>query len=318
MKRIYLVIDIGGTKISASAFSSKGSVLGFTRIPSNPADGPEDAIRRLRNKIDGLLADKKYSLNKVRGICVSCPGPFDKKSGLIYRLPNLHSWKGFNLKRRLSKIFRAPVILENDANLAAMGEAHSGAGKGLRNVAYITFSTGIGGGLILDGKIFEGVTGDAFEVGHMTISKGGEKCGCGKRGCLEALASGSAIERKARKLAVANKGSKLYRLWKNSGAMTVSTVIEGTRKSDRLSRMIWNEAIENLAIGISNIIQIMNPDIVVIGGGISKSWNIFKGPLKRHLKKYTWKRPLQGCDVKKAMLGDFSAHYGGYKLLARN
>lgn len=317
-KDIYMVIDIGGTKIACAFFSSKGRFLARTKINTNLSKSPSNAIERLYRETLLFLKQKKLSPKAIKKICVGCPGPFDRKSGKILDLPNLRPWKGFALKGELKKKFKVSILLENDANLAALGEATFGAGKGYENILYITFSTGIGGGFIHNNQIYHGASGDAFEIGHMILDKDGEKCGCGKYGCLEAIASGSAIEKKAKFLAQKHKNSKLYKLYKKFGEIKVEDVLECVKLKDKVSIKIWRDALGYLGIGIANLIQVVNPDIIVIGGGIAKSWNLMFAPLKKYLKKYSWERPLSSSKVVKAKLGDRSADWGGYYLCSRS
>jgi glucokinase len=298
-KDLYLIIDIGGTKIALGFFNKRGKLLATKTFETKVSAGPSYALNKLYQEVGKFLV-LKGSLYRIVRVCVACPGPFDR-SGTVLRLPNLASWRNFPLVTKLKKRFNVPVMIENDANLAALGEALKGSGKGYKNVLYVTYSTGIGGGFVHSGKIWKGSSGDAFEVGHITVDKDGAKCGCGKFGCLEASASGRAIESLAKKAFGKN--------------LNTQTVLAAAKKGNRTAERIWNEALEYFAIGLSNIIQLVNPQVIVIGGGISKDWGILAKGLKRKLKKYTWERPLKNCSIVKARL-KLPALNGGFLLIS--
>jgi glucokinase len=189
------------------------------------------------------------------------------------------------LKKIIEREFRKKVILDNDANAAAIGEAKFGAGRGISNFIYLTISTGIGGGLILDGKLFSGTIGGAGEVGHMVIKAGGPKCGCGRTGCLESLSSGSAMERRARELKKGHSKSKIYKLAKmNNGKISAKTIQQAAALGDRLARNILNESAYYLGVGLANLINIFAPDMICLGGGVMKTGNRFLKPVKKTAK----------------------------------
>lgn len=315
-KKIYMVLDIGGTKIALFFFDPKGRILGKIFIPTKKWANKKTAVSMIYDTAKRFLQKKNMEMSSIKKLAVGCPGPFDHKKGKIFLLPNLHFWKGFELKKGLKRKFKVPVYMENDANLAGLGEAFKGSGKGHENVVYMTFSTGIGGGFIHKGRIVAGATGDAMEIGHITVMKDGPLCGCGKRGCLEAVSSGSAMARIAKEGLKKNKGSLLNEVLKRNGRIRVEDIVRAVRQKDRFATKIWFQALDYLAIGIADLIQILNPDIVVIGGGISNNWDLIITPLKKGLKKYAWERPLSACRVVRARLGDEASAYGGFKLLS--
>ncbi len=316
-KNYYVNLDIGGTKISFSVFTSTGKFIGKSRFKTSKAKRKKNAVNIIYGEVEKFIKSKKLKLGNLKGLSVGCPGPFDLKKGVLGKLPNLHSWKGLRLRDELKRKFKVKVLLENDANLAALGEATFGAGKGYKKVLYITFSTGIGGGFVQNGEIYSGTTGDAFEIGHLTMEPGGPRCGCGKYGCLEALSSGTAIERFAAQSAILHKNSMLYKLYKKHTRLSTERVLQAVKENDKNALLIWINALNYLALGISNLIQTVNPDVIIIGGGISKQWSLISKQLRNNLKTYTWPRPLRATKLVKCKLGDRAADMGGLALLTK-
>jgi len=235
---------------------------------------PEELPERIR----ALLAEAHFSLKKIRGIGVGAVGPLDIQTGKILYTPNLPAWRGTPIVKLLERAFGLPVVLDNDANAAALAELKSGHRK--KNFIYLTLSTGIGAGIVINGKLYRGATGNAGEAGHMTIetSSKAPKCGCGKRGCLEALASGSAIAKRAK---------KLLKLKHASAELVFQRAQTGNRKAQR----IIEEAAFYLGVGLANLSEIFDPELIVLGGGLTKSWALFKKTVQKTLKRYARQAP---------------------------
>ncbi len=200
-----LAIDIGGTKLAAGIVDTEGRILARGEVPTLAAEGLEPVLGRIAGLGRDLLSRPEVADVSVHRVGVGCAGPVDLKAGIVFNPPNLPGWTRVPLMDRLRHELDLPVVLENDANAAALGEFRYGAGRGARSIVYMTVSTGIGGGIILDGKIWHGLKDAAGEIGHMTVCPDGPVCGCGNRGCLEAMSSGTSIARRAREMLAAGR-----------------------------------------------------------------------------------------------------------------
>jgi glucokinase len=303
-------IDIGGTKTSVSLGNAQGKVFIRTVFPTGKAQATFAETKRL---IRTYLAKYDQGLNKTKGIGISCPGPLDLKKGVLLRAPNMPTWHNVAIKRIFSKAFALPVAVDNDANCAALAEKTFGAGSKVKNLFYYTVSTGIGGGLIINGRIHHGASSDAGEIGHSVILPNGPKCNCGKRGCLEALASGTAIARIAREKVT--NGSLILKLAGRKKDINAIVVAQAARRQDRLALTIYRQAAFYLGLSIANVIQIVNPEMIVIGGGVSKAGEMFFGPLIKTVRRFSWPRPYRRCKIVPAKLKDTVGDLGAISLL---
>lgn len=275
---LILGVDIGGTKVAAGLVDAQGAILHrqrVTMVPDRDAQAGLDAVLAV---VNAVAAEAKARGREVFGIGISSPGPLDPRAGLVINPPNLPCWRNFPLAREVSRGTRLPVLIDNDANAAGLAEAIWGAGKGYASVFYVTLGTGIGTGIILNGEIYLGRTGAAAEGGHVIIDYRGEPCACGKRGCIEALASGPALARRARQRLAATQASpsKILTLaGGNPEAITAETIAEAHRAGDPLAAQLLAETADYLAIWLGNVIDLLEPDVIVIGGGMSaviESW----------------------------------------------
>jgi len=244
---------------------------------------------------------------------VGSPGTLDS-AGVVYNSPNL-AWHGVPLKKMLEDMSGMPVVADNDANLAALGEYRFGAGRGARHMVYVTVSTGIGGGLIIGGQIYRGAGGGAGEAGHMVVDPGGPLCGCGRRGCLEALSSGTAIAARARELVAAGKGEIILReAGGNSGEITSVTVGKAARGGDPEATGIIVQAGTYLGMGMAGVVNLLNPDRLVLGGGALKTSPLFWDSMYRELSARALRSSLDSTGVVAAGLGSRSGLMGAVSL----
>ena len=292
-------IDIGGTKTAVSLGTSQGKVITRAVFATK---GVKYTLGHASTLIRHYIAHYGTKGKDILGIGISCAGPLDLKKGILISAPNMRTWRNVALKETFSRRFKLPVVVENDANAAALAEKTFGAGKKVKNLFYYTVSTGVGGGLIINGKIHHGASGDAGEIGHTLILPGGPKCGCGKKGCLEALASGTAIAREAR--ARAPKNSVLLTLAGERKNITAVHVARAARSGDAFSKKIYQEAAFYMGLSVVNVIQVFNPEMIVIGGGVSKTGKLFFAPLMKTVRSFAWKRPLGSCKIVSAQLKD--------------
>ena len=305
-------VDIGGTKTSVSLGNRQGKILRRTVFPTEDVQSTLGEVKRI---IRGYFKRYDRGLKKTKGIGITGPGPLDLKKGVLINPPNMPTWRNVPLKRIFSRAFALPVAVDNDANCAALGEKTFGAGESVKNLFYYTVSTGIGGGLIINGEIYHGASFDAGEIGHSVLLPNGPKCNCGKRGCLEALASGTAISRIAQELVTKNSLIlKLAGKKKNIGAVIVE---QAALKGDRLARQIYQQAAFYLGLSVANVIQIINPEMVVIGGGVSKAGKLLFTPLIKTVRTFAWARPFRSCRIVRAKLKDAVGDLGAISLILK-
>lgn len=277
-----LGIDIGGTKVALGAADSSGDgqLLARSQHPAETRLGPDAMLERIIAEARPLLAKAG---GRATAIGISCGGPLDRQRGVVLGPPNLPGWTSVPIVERLSSALGAPAALDNDANLAALGEQRFGAGRGYDDLLYLTISTGIGGGILQGGKLVHGLGGAAGELGHQTLDPRGPLCGCGNRGCLEALASGSAIARSAREAARsrASQATELMaRANRDPQQLSARIVAEAAAAGDALALELWDRAMGWLGIGIANAITILAPQAVVLGGGMTSAGALLFEPIQ--------------------------------------
>ena len=267
--RVVVGVDIGGTKVAAGLVNTEGEILAKNRTPMLTTGAPSNGLAAVSAAIQGLFPDAS-SQNQIAAIGICAPGPLDPKTGVIINPPNLPIWHNYPLAEEMCRVYNVPIRVDNDANAAALAEAKWGAGRGYRNFFYATVGTGIGTGIILDGRIFHGKTGAAGEGGHMGIDRNGPLCNCGKRGCIETLAAGPAIARRARRKLEKNPNSVL---WEMAGGdiETVSGEMVGRAHAanDPVAKEVMRETLDLLAYWLGSIIDLLEPEAIVIGGGVS-------------------------------------------------
>lgn len=263
-------VDLGGTKILTALAGMDGRLLAEVKIPTEAGEGQEHVIGQIVRSVEQVRAKAGVNPGQVQALALGAPGPLDTRQGIIHFAPNL-AWHNLPICQVLERRLSMPVFLDNDANLAALGEHVYGAGRNEDNMVYITVSTGIGGGLILGGRLYRGCADGAGEIGHMTVLPDGPLCGCGNRGCLEALASGTAIARDAKDLAACGRGEQiLSAAGGHPASITAVTVAIAAAAGDAAAKSIIIRAARYLGIGIANIINLLNPSLVVLGGGVMK------------------------------------------------
>lgn len=284
---LFLGVDIGGTKVAAGIVDRKGTILQQLRQPM-VANGTANAgFEAVTAAIDSAIASDLGRATKAIGICA--PGPLDPRTGVVLNPPNVPCWRNFPLAELVSAKYRIPVRVDNDANAAALAETRWGAARGFHYVFYATIGTGIGTGIVFDGSIYHGNTGSAGEGGHVSIDYRGPVCNCGKRGCIEILAAGPAIGVRARaKLASgASRNSAMLALAKGEiTSVTSETVGQAFAAADGAAREVLSETSELLIPWFGNIIDLFDPDVIVIGGGVAKMLEPFYRLMKERLPKW--------------------------------
>jgi glucokinase len=301
-------VDVGGTKVAAGLVNAAGEITFQTRTPMAANDAAAglaavisaiDAVRTASNAEAGTVSP-------ISGIGICAPGPLDPCNGIVINPPNLPGWRNFPLAAEVSKVYQVPVRLDNDGNAAALAEALWGAGRGFRNVFCATIGTGIGTGIVFDGRIYHGRTGAAAEGGHNTIDYRGPRCGCGKLGCIEVLASGPAIARRAaEKLAKQGQSSKILDLaGRQLDRITSEMVGKAYEAGDSLAKDVLQETAVLLTVWLGNIIDLLEPDVMIIGGGAGAMLRPFFGEIRSRLPEWCVNSHCQEIPL-------VAAHYGG-------
>jgi glucokinase len=295
-------VDIGGTKVAAGLVNPRGRILRTVRKPMVTQHGAEQALQSVIDAIDEL----KDATATVRGIGVSVPGWVDSRQGLLLSATNLPCWRDYPLANELRNRYKLPTQLANDANVAALAEAVWGAGDQYRHVFYVSLGTGVGTGMVLDRRLYYGRTGAAGEGGHTTIDYDGRKCGCGKRGCIEMYASGSAVAQRARELLSRHEASNSKIAAMVEGdvtSVTAEIVARAALAGDELANEVVQEAANYLAIWLGNMIDLLEPDVIVIGGGFGQAMANFFHYIRSRLAEWTINPRWQQIPIRNAMYG---------------
>jgi glucokinase len=256
-------IDLGGTELRAAVVADDGQILAHARTATAAMDGPAAVIGQMAELVAQITQG-----HSIAGVGIGSPGPLDAANGIVVHAPTLRGWHHVPLAQLAAARFGLPVRIDNDANVAALAEWRFGVGRGLRHIVYVTVSTGIGGGVILDGKLLHGRCSLASEIGHMTITEAPIPCACGGLGCWEALASGSALGRRATEAARAAPSSDLGRLLAE-GRVTAQDVARLAEAGDAIAAALLHEEAGYLGIGFANLLHLYAPDMIVVGGGVS-------------------------------------------------
>jgi len=298
-----LGVDIGGTKVAVGLVDDAGRILTQARQPMVASGTAEAALEAVTGAIDSLLST---SGSGIRSIGVCAPGPLDPRAGVVLNPPNVPCWRNFRLADKIAAKYAVPVKLDNDANAAALAETRWGAARGCRYVFYTCIGTGIGTGIVLDGHIHHGRTGSAGEGGHVSINYRGPVCGCGKRGCIEALAAGPAIATRAR----SKLGGKLSRrslildpVHGDLAAVTSEAVGQAFAAGDPVAKEILQETVEFLVVWLGNIVDMLDPDVIVMGGGVAAMLKPFFDDIQRRL-------PSWCVNPRAGEIPLLAAHYG--------
>ena len=309
MKKYVIGVDLGGTKISTAISTIEGNILANVVLPTKAEEGEAAVLGRIVQSIDEVIVGSSTSIDEIEAIGIGSPGPLDAKKGIIITTPNL-PFKDYNLVQPLKEKYNIPVYLDNDANAAAIGEYMFGAGKGKNSIVYFTVSTGVGGGAVLDGKVYRGHTSNALEIGHTTVDPNGPRCNCGNLGCLEAMSSGTAIAKKGKEAVSTNVETSL----KKHDTVTSYEVFKEAEAGDEVAKDIIDNALTYLGIGVANAIATFDPEMIIIGGGVSKAGDIVFDTVKKVVNKSCFKSMAESCEIVPAGLGSDAGVVGAVAL----
>lgn len=309
MSRIVIAADLGGTNLRIAAVDEHGNVVHRLRVPT-----PESLARADITAAIGDLASQCIELlgadSRPAAFGVAAPAIVSSADCTIFSSPNLPELDGYDLAGELQKRLGLPVMLENDANSAAVGENWLGASRGVQNSICVTLGTGVGGGLIFDGKLMRGVDGTAGEVGHVTVEPDGYPCGCGSNGCVEQYASATAIKHIATLLKAKYPDSELAAIEQPSAV----DVFEAGKRGDALALEVFRQVGAYLGIALAGLINVLNPEVIVIGGGVSAGWDLFIEHAHAQIKKRAFRQPGERAKLVRAELGDDAGILGAAKL----
>lgn len=308
-------VDIGGTTCAVGAVPFEGGEpRALHTAPTDASEGGEAVVARLarmvEDTLDGLEEETGHGRDRVAGMGIGSPGPLDRDRGVVVETPNL-GWRDFPLRDLLSDAVELPATLDNDANCATFGEWWVGAGRDVGSVVGLTLGTGIGGGIVLEGEILHGVSDVAGEIGHMTVRFDGRRCKCGNRGCLEAYASGPNIAARAVEGVREGRESILLDLVDDGpGAVTAATVYDAIVRGDGYAREVMTETARILGAGIASLLNLLNPEVVVIAGGVTRAGDHLFEPLRDEVRSRAFRRAVEACRIVPARLPETAGVIG--------
>ena len=301
-ERFIIGVDLGGTNIVIGAMPADGSrQLAVHSIPTRADLGADGVVARIAELTEQVIVETCDATGATRssflGVGIGSPGPLDRERGVVIFTPNL-GWRDFPLRDRVQDAVRLPATLDNDANCATLGEWWIGAAKGARHVVGLTIGTGIGGGLILDGRLYHGVSDVAGEIGHTTIDSTGRRCGCGNYGCLEAYASGPAIAERARESLAGGESSVMTSLVGGDlSRLNAALVYAAAQQGDELAIQVVRETARFLGAGIANLLNIFNPEVVVLAGGVTQAGDALFEPMRAEVRRRAFRPAVEACRI---------------------
>jgi glucokinase len=308
--KLVLGVDIGGTKVAAGLVNARGQILYARRVAMAARGSADEGFRAVQNALDTLMPQARAAHVQAIGVCA--PGWVESERGILLSAANLPCWRNFPLARKIEKECGLPTRLTNDASAAALAEAKWGAGTGYGSIFYVSLGTGIGTAMVREGEMHHGRAGGGCEGGHMSINFNGPRCGCGKRGCVEMYASGTAIARRARNLLGKSRNNHSQILKMAGGKIsdvTAETVNQAARSGDKLAREILEEAADYLAIWLGNIIDLLEPEVIIVGGGMGRVMTSFRSRIRRSLETWAINPGAHRVPI-------LNAHYGAQSALA--
>jgi glucokinase len=314
-KSIAIGVDLGGTKMRAALVNEHGRILRRLERPTLAEEGASFVMQRMLDLIRDIISDSPLQFREIKGIGVGSAGQIDPWSGTVLSAtPNLPGWGGMPLAELVRGAFGLPVCVDNDANAAAWGEKQFGAGQGVAHLICITIGTGIGGGLIVDGQLYHGATGVAGEIGHLTVNLDGPPCNCGSFGCLEAYAAAPAIVARAQKAVRAGAETALTQVNK-LGDITVPLIAQAAAKGDPLASQIMQETGRYIGAGLAGLVNVLNPERIVIGGGVAQAGDSLLKPIERTVRARAMPIAAEVLQVVQAQLGEDAGVIGAAALL---
>jgi glucokinase len=307
---LYAGVDLGGTKILVLIADADGNVCGDVRVPTLADEGPDAVIARMVEATRQAAREAGVGVASLAGAGVSAPGPIDTGEGVITQPPNLPGWDNVPLARLLREQLAIPVVLENDANCGGVGEHRYGAGRGYRHMIYLTLSTGIGGGIIIDDRLYTGASGAAGELGHIAVDLDGPTCGAGHVACLEAFASGTAIANRAADAITAGRMPRTARLAEHNPPLSAEEVHLAAEQGEEEAAAIIETAGRYLGIGLGSILNAFNPQCIVLGGGLVNIGERLLAPARAEARRRAFAQAFEDALIVEWELGEKCAALG--------
>ena len=300
----YAGVDLGGTNTKIGILNREGDILKSRIIKTLSAEGVDNTLERIWKTIQELAQELDINIKNIKGIGLGIPGPVLEQS-IVAFFANFPWERNINIKEKLEKLTGIETKLDNDANIIALGEAKYGAAKGSKSSVTVALGTGIGGGIYIDGKLVSGAKGAGGEVGHMKIVKDGKLCGCGQRGCFETYVSATGLIREAVSRLTVNKQNLLYKMIDGDlMKLEAKDIFDAAREGDAFSLDLVDYEAEYLALGIANILNIINPEVVVLGGGVALAGDILLNPMREKMVKYALPVTLEELQIVQGVLGN--------------
>ena len=312
----YVGIDLGGTNTKIGLLNIEGDILKSSIIKTLSSEGVDKTMERIWGVIQELAKEANINIKNVKGIGMGIPGPVEDQS-IVAFFANFPWGTNVNVKEKLEKITGIETKLDNDANIIALGEAKYGAAKGSKSSVTVALGTGIGGGIYVNGRLVSGFKGAGGEIGHMKIVKDGRVCGCGQKGCFEAYASATGLIREAVSRLTVNKQNLLYTMIEgNVAGLEAKDIFDAAKEGDAFSLDLVDYEAEYLAMGIANILNIINPETIVLGGGVALAGDILLDPLRKKLEKYALPVTLEDLKIVQGILGNEAGIKGAVGLFS--
>lgn len=301
---LYVGIDLGGTNIKTGLLTADWKIIDQDSRRTEIEGGFQHVVEQMVDSVRELCRRSQVSMEQVRGVGIGTPGPVDVARGMIVVAPNFPGWRNMPLRDSLHLALGGiPVVVENDANVAAYAEFRLGAGRGLQSLVLLTLGTGIGSGIVLDGKMFRGATDTAGELGHVTIQLDGRPCGCGRRGCLETYCSATGVVKRFREALAEGQASSLPGGGMNIEDITSRDIFEAAARGDALAAQIVDQTARYLAIGCDIAVNIVDPDIIVLTGGMIAAGDLLMKPLEKYARELFFPRPKEHTRLAFTQLG---------------
>ena len=306
-------IDVGGTNVKIALVDDKGSILYSNSVPTRAEMGYEYTVNNIKQAIRDLMSETKVT--NIEGIGFDFPGQIDYKNGIVRLAPNIPGWVNIPIAKIIEDEFKIPTRIDNDVHCAALGELNFGAGKGCENFICMTVGTGIGSGIVINGKLVRGASNAAGELGHIKLQMHeGPLCGCGDHGCLEAFASGPSIVAMAEEYILGGKSTK-FRELASGGEITPFIVAEAAKQGDPVAKRIFARIGEYIGFGLSSVVNLLNPEKIIIGGGVADAGDILLDPIKETIKKRAMVVAGSAVEIVPAKLGNTAGVIGASLLI---
>lgn len=300
----YIGVDLGGTNTKVGILDIYGNIYKNSIIKTLSLEGAKSTLTRIWEESKKMLSELKIDVSKVKGIGIGIPAPVIKQAIIPY-FSNFTWEQNINLKELMEKISGIETKLDNDVNIIALGEAKYGAGKNCSSSMTIALGTGIGGGICIDGKILSGFNGSGGELGHMKVVPNGKLCGCGQKGCFEAYASATGLVREALSRLMVNKNNLLYKSINGDlNKLEAKNIFDAVKNEDKFSMELVEYEAEFLSIGIANILNVINPEMIILSGGLALAGDTLLNPVREKIKKYTFPPALKGIKIVQGVLGN--------------